>query len=206
MKNLIKKEILVLLIILTFILLSGCINRNMPPEKVFDELGADDYIVTMGLPLNDAKDLLDEYDIDNNYVVRASDVQVFVVKNQDSGVFYCIFAPHNIKYDIVIFEIPLVDFSVIEEEIEEYSSQEDSIYDIDLCTNYCGDLGFTSFFNDDRYQNNQFIDELSYPIILTIGSVVNQHAIFIGFYETGEIVVFTPDSEGSLDILFTIEV
>ncbi|QWB99764.1 hypothetical protein KHQ88_06300 [Mycoplasmatota bacterium] len=206
MKNLIKKEILVLLIILMFILLSGCINRNMPPEEVFDELGADDYIVTMGLPLNDAKDLLDEYDIDNNYVVRTSDVQVFVVKNQDSGVFYGIFAPHNIKYDIVIFEIPLVDFSVIEEEIEEYISQEDSIYDIDLCTNYCGDLGFTSFFNDNQYQNNQFIDELSYPIILTIGSVVNQYALFIGFYENEEIVVFTPDSEGSLDILFIIEV
>lgn len=56
-------------------------------------------------------------------------------------------------------------------------------YDIDFCSNYC-DLIFTSYIDYDKYQNNYFIVELSYPIILTIGSVVNQRAIFINFYDT----------------------
>jgi hypothetical protein len=207
MINIIKRNIHILLIFLLSTLFISCsTNRTIPPQDVFDALGADDYIITMGLTVNEARELLDAYDISNNYVVSDNDLQVFIVKNQDNGMFYCIFAPHDTKYDIVTIEIPLIDFSIIEDKIDEYSSEDDSLYTIDLCNNYC-DLSFTSFFTNDNYQNNEFIDELSYPIIITIGSLTNKSAgVFIGLYNTGEIVVFTRFSEDNrLEVLFTFQ-
>jgi len=207
MKNLIKKEILVLLIILTFILLSGCtINRDIPPQDVFDELGVEDYIVVRGLTLGETKGLLDKYGFENNYEESVSDTLVYIAKSQDDNKYYCVFVPRNSKYDVEIIAIPLVDFSVIEKKITDYNSSEDSVYKIIPCLNYC-DIFFTSFYDEDRYENNDFIDELSYPVIIKIGYLLSDGggSVSIGIYETGKIVVFTPDSEGSLDILFTIE-
>ncbi len=195
------------MIMMSFIGCADIFNtkRELPPESIFSQYGIDGYIVSEGMILSQAKGMLDKYEMDNDYTLSTSGIVIYVAKSNETDKYYTIFAPQSTKYDVLVFETPIPDFSVIQQEVSSYNQDDTTTQQIDLCDNHC-QLVTTYEFRSSDYIGTELFDDLKFPILLRIGKLSEESeedlGVFVGIKDNQSYVVFSIVWHEGLSVLF----
>ena len=188
-----------LLSLIVFLIIGfyGCSSsRTTPPIDLFKEYGNGEEIASTSLYMDQAYQMLDEFSISNNYLAMGKEiVVVYLIKSQADDKYYEIYYPINDEYFIIVRETIIPNFSLIEDEINDYI-QLHSDKCLEIFDYYSNMFLFPSSFSGSIDANINNLESLDSPIILEVGKITlssSYPSICLAKYVDGRYALFYYD-------------